>query len=263
MKVSVKRARISGFTLIELLIAMSLTVLIGAVAYRFLDAAIRVQQQGEVAQQSLTALEQTWQLLAADLLDSIDRPVVRPATGTDFLSGIVSPDTGGSGEARRPSMMSAQVSNTSLSQLLSRDGALLWFSRQGWQNPLGQQRSELQRILYRLDNNGDFYRDYWPERNQALSDAPEASVLLLENVQRAEFTYLPAGQLPQDGAWLAQWPVAPVPTAADDDDDISSLPLRGLPAAVRVVLEFANTGNNAVVAGGGLIVERTFLLAGF
>lgn len=262
MTVTVKRAGMSGFTLIELLIAMSLTVLIGAVAYRFLDAAIRIQQQGEVAQQSLTALEQTWQLLAADLLDSIDRPVVRPATGTDVLSGILSSGTAAGGEARRPSLMSAQVSNTQLSQLLSRDGALLWFSRQGWQNPLGENRSELQRILYRLDNNGNLFRDYWPERNQALSDAPEASVLLLENVRRAQFTYLPAGQLPQEGAWQAQWPVASVQTATEADA-ISSLPPRGLPAAVRVVLEIANAHHNAAASGGDLVVERTFLLAGF
>jgi type II secretion system protein J len=173
-----------GFTLIELLIAMSLTVLIGGISYQFIDASLRAQTQGDAALSSLTAIEQTWQLMASDLHSSIDRPVVTPAVGADLLSVL---DTGGTGEARRPSMMSAQLGNLSLADLLGRDGALLWFTRHGWVNPLGQPRSELQRVLYRLDNNGNLFRDYWPvkEEDRVVGEVFPLSVYDIERTDPA------------------------------------------------------------------------------
>lgn len=254
-----------GFTLIELLIAMSLTVLTGAISYQFIDASLRAQAQGDAALTSLTAIEQTWQLMASDLHSSIDRPVVTPAVGADLLSVL---DAGGTGQGRRPSMMSAQLGNLSLADLLGRDGALLWFTRHGWVNPLAQQRSELQRVLYRLDNNGSLFRDYWPERNQQISSAPEASLLLLENVQAIRMSFLPYGQFPDDRAWLADWPLpsAQLQTAGQGAGQganqgagqgtgqaVAPALNRFMPAAIRVSLQTPELGQ----------VERIFLLAGF
>ncbi|MDO8908585.1 MAG: type II secretion system minor pseudopilin GspJ [Pseudohongiella sp.] len=243
--------RAGGFTLIELLVAMSLTVLIGAISYRFLDASIRVQEQGEAAQQSLTALEQTWQLLTADLQNSIDRPVMIPATGADFLSGYAGKDS------RRPSMMSAQFADRSLAQLLSQEGAQLWFSRHGWVNPLNEQRSEIQRILYRLDENGNLFRDYWQERNQDLSAPPEGSRLMLENVRSFQIGFLAGGQIPDNNAWLTRWPPAPELLAPQQNQNggTNLLPVRHIPAAVRISLELESLGE-------GVVIERIFLLAG-
>jgi general secretion pathway protein J len=59
--------RMKGFTLIELLIAMALTVLIGTLAWRFLDGAIRAGEQGEEALARLNAVERLWTLVAADM----------------------------------------------------------------------------------------------------------------------------------------------------------------------------------------------------
>ncbi|MDO9478562.1 MAG: type II secretion system protein GspJ [Pseudohongiella sp.] len=238
MSITVAEAR--GFTLIELLIAMSLTVLIGAISYQFLDASIRVQSQGDAALKSLTAIEQTWQLIAADMQNSIDRPVGKPAVGADLLSVL---DTGSTGQGRRPSMMSAQFNNVWLSALLNREGALLWFPRHGWVNPLEQQRSGIQRVVYRLDNNGSLFRDYWSERNQLFSSAPEGSLMLLENVQAISITFLPQGQHP-DTEWLPSWPPSLV--------QVDETEVHGLPAALKVSLQTAELGR----------VERIFLLAG-
>lgn len=240
-----------GFTLIELLIAMSLTVLTGAISYQFLDASIRVQSQGDTALQSLAAIEQTWQMMTSDLQHSIDRPVGKPAVGADILSAL---ESGSSGQGRRPAMMSAQFDNVLLSELTGRDGALLWFTRHGWVNPLGQQRSGLQRVLYRLDNNGNLFRDYWPERNQLFLSAPEGSVLLLDNVQAITITFLPQGQHPDAAAWLPYWPptftsMSIPPTASVPDEQ--SQP-RWLPAAVKVSLQTGELGQ----------IERIFILAG-
>ena len=241
-----------GFTLIELLIAMSLTVLIGGISYQFIDASLRAQTQGDAALSSLTAIEQTWQLMASDLHSSIDRPVVTPAVGADLLSVL---DTGGTGEARRPSMMSAQLENLSLADLLGRDGALLWFTRHGWVNPLGQQRSELQRVLYRLDNNGSLFRDYWPERNQQMSSMPQARLLLLENVQAISISVLPYGQTPDDSAWLPYWPLPSAQLSAVGQGGVQGTNQalnRFMPAAIRVLIQTPELGQ----------VERIFLLAG-
>ena len=241
-----------GFTLIELLIAMSLTVLIGGISYQFIDASLRAQTQGDAALSSLTAIEQTWQLMASDLHSSIDRPVVTPAVGADLLSVL---DSGGSGEDRRPSMLSAQLGNLSLADLLGREGALLWFTRHGWVNPLGQQRSELQRVLYRLDDNGSLFRDYWPERNQQMSSMPQASLLLLENVQAIRISFLPYGQTPDDSAWLPYWPLpsAQRPTSGQGQAQGADPALnRFMPAAIRVLIQTPELGQ----------VERIFLLAG-
>lgn len=241
-----------GFTLIELLIAMSLTVLIGGISYQFIDASLRAQTQGDAALSSLTAIEQTWQLMASDLHSSIDRPVVTPAVGADLLSVL---DSGGSAEDRRPSMLSAQLGNLSLADLLGREGALLWFTRHGWVNPLGQQRSELQRVLYRLDDNGSLFRDYWPERNQQMSSMPQASLLLLENVQAIRISFLPYGQTPDDSAWLPYWPLpsAQLPTSGQAQAQGADPALnRFMPAAIRVLIQTPELGQ----------VERIFLLAG-
>lgn len=245
-----------GFTLIELLIAMSLTVLTGAISYQFLDASLRVQSQGDAALTSLTTIEQTWQLIASDLTNTIDRPVGKPAVGADVLSVL---DSGfgasSNGQGRRPSMMSARFNNLMLSELVGREGALLWFTRQGWVNPLRQQRSELQRVLYRLDNNGNLFRDYWPEHNQLFSSVPVASLLLLENVEAINITFLPQGQYPDIAAWLPFWPPTSMQTLLSGQPPAAQgeqLPKRWLPAALRVSVQTTELGQ----------VERIFLLAG-
>lgn len=241
-----------GFTLIELLIAMSLTVLTGAISYQFLNASIRVQSQGDAALKSLTTIEQTWQLMASDLQNSIDRPVGKPAVGADLLSVL---DSGSNGQGRRPSMMSAQFENLRLSELVGREGALLWFTRQGWENPLRHQRSELQRVLYRLDNNGNLFRDYWPEHNQLFSSAPAGSLLLLENIEAITITFLPQGQHPDAAPWLPFWPALSMQaqlSALAPQEQGQQLPKRWLPAALRVSIQSAELGQ----------IERIFLLAG-
>lgn len=59
--------KIKGFTLIELLIAMALTVLIGTLAWRFLDGAIRAGEHGEQTLARLNDVERLWTLVGADL----------------------------------------------------------------------------------------------------------------------------------------------------------------------------------------------------
>lgn len=233
-----------GLTLVELLIAMSLTVLISALAYRFLDTAVQVEAQAEESIAELMALEQFFVLLAADLEHAVDRGLSKPAVGVDPLSALL-PE----GDASvRPALLSASLSGQPLAMLTAREGALLWFTRRGWINPLQENRSDVQRVLYRLDNNRQLLREYWPERNQPLLSAPESSRVLIEDVQSIEFSYLPRGADPRASTWLREWPL---PQPLSSDTAVASLPQR-LPAAVRVAVDIGALGR----------VERTFVMRG-
>lgn len=260
MKADIRRCRAAGFTLIELLIAVSLTVMVGAISYRFLDAAIRVEALGNGQRQSVSALEQTWQLMAADLRSSTDRPVVVPATGIDFLPVSAQGDGDDGSRPQRPSMISAVYAEAPLAQIVSREGALLWFTRLGWENPLQQPRSGLQRILYRLDNDGNLYRDYWSEKNQPLSAQPDGSLLLLANVQTVQFAFLAAGDNPDADNWLPRWPPAASAAGLSDNEE-SQLPAVFLPAAVRVTMRLSEAviDEHTQQQTGAVVYQRLFL----
>lgn len=236
--------RQQGLTLIELLIAISLTVLIAALAYRFLDTAAQVEAQADENLTRLMALEQFFAVMVSDLEHSVDRQVVKPAVGIDPLAALMA-----SGDNRlRPALLTTTVAGQPLSLLTGREGSLLWLTRQGWINPQQDVRSELQRVLYRMDNNGQLWRDYWAERNQSLSAPPQGSRLLLDDVQAFELAYLPAGTDPMAGDWLTEWPL-PQPVSADST---AAVPTQRLPAALRVSLQSATLGR----------IERTFLFKG-
>lgn len=238
-----------GFTLIELLIAMALTVLIGAMSYRFLDTAMAVSEQGSDVLQQINELDRLWLLLAADLQQASSRAAAKPATGVDALA--VTEVLPGS----RPAMLSQAGGGMFLPSTLQRPGAQLWFVRTGWSNPLQQRRSELQRVVYRVVD-GELYRDYWPERNQGLTEIPAGSLRLLQDVEALNFRFLSVGALPDEDAWSREWPPVmnagmSVATPASDSRAADELATR-LPAAVEVELQSGALGN----------IRRVFLLAG-
>jgi general secretion pathway protein J len=236
-----------GFTLIELLIAMALTVLIGAMSYRFLDTALAVSEQGTDVLQQVNTIERVWLLLAADLQHASARHAAKPATGVDALAMT---DVLAHG---RPALLSQGGASLFLPSILQRPGAQLWLVRTGWSNPLQQQRSELQRVAYRVVD-GELFRDYWPERNQRLTDAPAGSLRLLQGVESLSFRFLPVGVLPGEDTWSREWPPVLGADAAAPGEDlhpVDELAAR-LPAAVEVQLQSGSFGT----------VNRIFLLAG-
>jgi len=237
-----------GFTLIELLIAMALTVLIGAMSYRFLDAAIAVSEQGKEILQQINEIDRVWLLLAADLEQASSRAAARPAVGLDALAAMDFLPGG------RPAMLSQSGAGAFLPSTLQRPGALLWFVRAGWSNPWLQQRSELQRVAYRVVD-GSLYRDFWPERNQSLTDPVAGSLLLLKDVEALSFRFLAVGARPDEEAWLSEWPPAMkaevAAGAGAEAQQRDELVLR-LPAAIEVRLLSGALGD----------LRRIFLLPG-
>jgi len=130
-----------------------------------------------------------------------------------------------------------------LSELTARDGALFWFVRAGWSNPLQQPRSGLQRVLYRIDENSDLQREYAPERNQDLNAASVGALTVLTGIEQMQVRFLRAGTAPIDSNWLYEWESLSV--------ESESLP-HGLPVAVEVSVQTAAMGS----------LRRTLLLPG-
>jgi general secretion pathway protein J len=146
------------------------------------------------------AVQHTMRVLVQDFSQLAPRPVRQPL-GEGFLPAIQSGST-----AERVS-----------------------FTRGGWANPAGVQRSTLQRVRYRFEN-ARLTREYWPVLDATL-DPPPRSEVLLEHVKAVRLRYLDAGR-----NWQEQWPATgSLPGAALRE-------LRNRPLAVEVTLELEDLG---------------------
>lgn len=165
--------RAGGFTLIEVLIALSITAFISAIAYSSLSSALLAVESMRATAQRTYELDRAWMIISRDLRQFAARPV-----RDEF--GEVEPAMVGGAAARFP----------------------LSFTRTGWHNPNDNQRSNLQRVNYRLED-GDLWRDAYFVLDRAPDSVPQ-QVRLLEDVEVLELVFL--GQLAQaqpDGRGIA------------------------------------------------------------
>lgn len=209
-----------GFTLIEVMIAVAISLLIATLAYGFLSSAVTAKDSSDEALVTVNQLETVFQLLATDLHHVVDRELPSTAAGL------------GSTQAA-PAFMGGNSSNRGANFLLG--DYVLRFARDGWANPLQQQRSDLQRVGYRwLD--GQLWRDYWPERNQPLDVEPAGQRLLIEDLKAIRIRFLPfsAKQVSTE-SWQEVWP--PQGTNAQTATG------RTLPAAVEITLTLEEVGD--------------------
>lgn len=149
--------RAAGFTLVEMLVVFGVFALIGVVTSQILGRVLENQQTMAERGARLAEVERGLQLIQRDLLQVSSRSV------RDVLGDPLPP------------------------LVIDADG-VLEFTRVGWRNPLAQQRSELQRVSY-LIQDGDLYRAYWP----VLDRSPDSEPLLQEllpDVERVEFVAL-------------------------------------------------------------------------
>ncbi len=149
----------AGFTLVEVLIALAITAFISAIAYSSLSSALAAVESIRVTAQRTYEVDRAWMIISRDLGQFVARPV-----RDEF--GEVEPAMMGGAAARFP----------------------LSFTRTGWHNPVGNQRSNLQRINYRLED-GALWRDSYPVLDRAPDSAPR-QVRLLEDVEVLELVFL-------------------------------------------------------------------------
>jgi len=166
----------AGFTLIELLIAIAVFVVMAAMAYGGLSSVISTRETVTAALERSKTLQMAVWRMRQDIEQIVDRPV-RDSFGDSQPAITGSPDLG------------------------------LQFTRNGWRNPLGDIRSSLQRVAYRIDEDDNLVRAYWRVLDQAQDSAPVESTLL-EDVSDLEWRFLDG-----DREWRDRWPVDAAPGA--------------------------------------------------
>ncbi|HEV7986033.1 MAG TPA: type II secretion system protein GspJ, partial [Steroidobacteraceae bacterium] len=172
-----------GFTLIELLVALFITAIMFAIGYRALDQAFRSRKEVDEQSARLIAVQQALRTIEQDIELLQARPI-RQATGDGYLPAFMSAPNVGSSLSSSSSASTLSSSSTSstnnnssnsgnannististLGTISAVNGAtlpLVSFTRGGWTNPAGLQRSELQRVSYSIEN-GALMRSYTP-----------------------------------------------------------------------------------------------------
>ena len=190
-----------GFTLLELLVAIAIFAVIGAMA---MSGYVQLQKQNEYSEQRLERVrevQRTVQLLTQYLEQLEPRPIREPL-----------------GDGRIPA-------------LVATDGDYrLQFTRAGWSNTAGLPRSTLQRVGYRIDQDG-LWRDYWPVLDRTLSVEPVRQKLL-GAIRGMSFRFMTP-----DRAWVDVWPPGGVENATQNAQW-----LRARPIAVEITLELEDWG---------------------
>ena len=147
-------ARTCGFTLIEIMVALLIFAVIGMISSQLLSQVIDSHEHLSKRGQRTADVHRAMQAMQRDILQLASRPI-RDEYGD-----------------MRPSI------------LIGTEGAME-FSRNGWRNPLGLPRAEVQRVSYLVQDN-KLLRAYWPVLDRA-QDSEPAYQTLLEDVERVEF----------------------------------------------------------------------------
>jgi len=156
-----------AFTLLEMLISITIFALMAAMAYGGLNQIIRSSAQITQSNETLSELQFTLSSIEKDLLQLSNRKV-RDEFGDE-----------------QPALKLAQDTLT--------------FSRLGWVNFIGAQRSHIQRVEYDL-KDGQLVRRYWLTLDQTVEQKPIESVLL-HGVKELSFKVIDA-----QGKLYLSWP---------------------------------------------------------
>ena len=188
----------AGFTLLELLVAVAIFAVVGTLA---LSGYTQLQKQSEYAEARLERtreVQRAVQTLAQDFVQVEPRPVREPL-----------------GESQLPAVLGGDSVDYKLQ-----------LTRAGWSNTAGLGRPSLQRVGYRLDQDG-LWRDHWPVLDHTLATEPTRRKLL-GGVRAVTFRFMDASR-----NWVERWPASDIGAQTDG---------RTRPAAIEVTLELEDWG---------------------
>ena len=237
------RARNAGFTLIEVLVALLILGIMSALGYGTYRTARITAERTEEALKRSREIEFGMRIMVQDFSETVPRPV-RDLLGQDRVPamhgtggiGTLSPlPTSSSGSSSGMSFasqsFSSQSFNSSSSTSLNGSSSLTVafladFTRAGWSNTAGQQRSTLQRVSYGLANDV-LKRSYQVNLDTVQGNTPVVQDLLT-GVKAIQLRYLDSNQ-----QWQTQWPA---PNLSQDQG------LSQRPVAIELIIEFKDWG---------------------
>jgi general secretion pathway protein J len=208
-----------GFTLIELVVALFIAAIMFLFGYRALSQAITSRKEVDEQAARLQQLQTTMRILEQDFELAEPRPV-RNTIGDGWLAAFSAAGTSAFGS------VSTQLTGTSLK---GQSPPIVSLTRVGWTNPVGIQRSEMQRVFYTIEN-GALTRSYYPVLDATEAVQPVKRVLI-EHVKTFALRFMDAGH-----NWQNSWPpltLGAVPQATQ---------LRYRPIAVEVKMEIEGWG---------------------
>jgi len=186
---------IKGFTLIEIMVAMAIFAILSLLAYGGLESVIKNKTSTDQELLRLHQLQMTMMNFHRDFEQLANRD------GHNELGTI---------------LLKLTTQNSDL---------LVDFTRTGWRNPAKLQRSSLQRVAYKLDENS-LYRLTWPYVDRALDDQV-VETLLIDNIEDVKIRFLNAGN-----DWKDDWP------------DANTAPeYRTQPVAIEITLQMNDWGD--------------------
>lgn len=190
-----------GFTLLEVLIAVTITAVIGLGVWQVLSSVIASRDRVDEVAGEFDGVVKTFLLLERDLGQVVNRPARNVYGDYEFAF-------------------------TSQGEEFA-----LQLTRQGWRNPLGIRRSELQRVAWEYTGS-ELRRRYWETVDQGQEDNSHDQ-LLLSGVKSFEIRFMTS-----EHAWTDQWPG----TDALANLTPGARPDIPLPIAVEVTLEHERFG---------------------
>jgi general secretion pathway protein J len=149
----------AGFTLVEVLIALAITAFVSMMAYTSLSTVMTGVERLRENTDRIYEINRAFMILSRDLRQFTDRPV------RDEFGEL------------EPAFSGGELARFALS-----------FTRTGWHNPNGHPRSNLQRVNYRLEDDG-LWRDTYPVLDRVADTEPD-SVLLLQGVESLQVAFL-------------------------------------------------------------------------
>ncbi|WP_227545847.1 type II secretion system minor pseudopilin GspJ [Marinobacter fonticola] len=198
-----RASRQSGFTLLEVMIAVGITALVGVGVWQMINGVIRTRDRVDAVANDFAQLQRAMVIIERDLNQVVNRPI-RDLYGDP-----------------RYAMSSRE------------EGVAISLTRQGWRNPLGNRRSDLQRATYEF--TGDkLHRRYWGMLDLA-QDAEGRDQLLLGHVTDFQVRFMD-----ENNNWQDEWPTAE--GAQQTSNSAAALAAVPLPKGVEVVIEHEQFG---------------------
>lgn len=190
--------RQGGFTLIEVIVAVAIAAIVAVMGFEAMQGALKSRERLKEHAARLQSLQYTMRTFVQDLSQLSARPVREPL-GAEYQPAV-------------------------------EGGTEFLFTRAGWTNPVGVERSTLQRVRYVVRDN-KLYREYWLVLDAQLEPQPIPR-LLLDGVLNFKVRYMDVGR-----TWQDIWP-----PAAQAGAQLTLRELGRRPLAIELTLETKDFG---------------------